>query len=546
MSSIRKILSLWRAESGYLGLGALLALAALAAGIALTANAGRYVSLAVVGGVLLVPAALQATGAARVVLRYAERLVAHDAMFRALTRIRIWFFSGLAHSAAGGLGLRRAGDVLARLVNDVDALDGLYLRIIVPLLGAILLLPILAVILWHETIWAVFLILPIFIFTAFFLPFRAGRLAAANAMRTAAAMSGLRSFALDALTGRREVKIFAAEGRMLAKIQAQEAAYLGAQRELNRNASLLNSAAFLAAQIAILLAIVLALGSSGTSPVAALVAVLVLGFAFEATAALPRAGMLFGQAEVAATRVVAAAEAEPRVPDPLQAAPLPASHAIAFEHVSFRYAQNLPHVFQNLSLQLPSNTHTAILGPSGAGKSTVAALLLKLIAPESGRIRLGPTDIAALPADALRSRIAYLSQSTHLFADTIRNNLRLGDPAADDPALWEALAAAQLTETIHALPDGLNTWLGESGNTLSGGQARRLALARTLLSPAPILILDEPCAGLDAATEIEFLKTLNAATRNRTVLLIVHRLTGAEQLDRIWRLANGTLMAATS
>jgi len=545
MSPIRKILKLWRPESALLSLGALLALASLAAGLALMANAGRYIGIAIAGGVLLVPLALQATGAARVILRYAERVVGHDAMFRALARIRIWFFSGLARSAAGGLGLRRAGDVLARLVNDVEALDGLYLRIIIPALGAILLLPVLAVILWHETIWAALSILPIFVLTAFYLPICAAGLASLNTRQAGQAMSGLRSFTLDALTGRREVKIFAAEGRMLAKIQSQEASYLAAGRDLARRSSRLNTASFLAAQSAMLLAMLLALAISGCSPIATVIAVLVLGFAFEAAAALPRAGILYGQANAAAFRIVEAAEAGSRVPDPLNPANLPASNAIAFEHVSFRYAPNLPYVFQNLSLQLPSNTHTAILGPSGAGKSTIASLLLKLNAPTSGRIRLGPTDIAALPADALRSRIAYLSQSTHLFADTIRNNLRLGDPGADDSMLWEALAAAQLTSTIHALPDGLSTWLGESGNTLSGGESRRLALARTLLSPAPILILDEPCAGLDSATEMEFLKTLNTATRNRTVLLIVHRLTGAEQLDRIWRLANGTLMAAT-
>jgi ATP-binding cassette subfamily C protein CydC len=544
MSAIWKILGLWRPNAAYLAFGAVLALAALAAGVALLENAGAMIGLAIAGGVLLLPAALQITGVARVVLRYLERVIAHDAMFRALTRVRIWFFRGIAQSAAGGLGLRKAGDVLSRLVNDVEALDGLYLRILVPALGAILLLPILAVLLWHETIWAALLILPIFIFTAFFLPLRAAALAFGNTRQTAEAMSGLRSAALDALGGWREVRVFAAEGRMLAKIQSQEAAYLAAQRDLSRRSSRLNIFSFLAAQLAILLAILLALTISGAPHAAAVIAVLVLGLAFEAACALPRAGILFGQAEAAATRVVAAAEAAPLVPDPVEPAPLPASNAVAFEHVSFRYAENLPWVFQNLSLQLPSNTHTAILGPSGAGKSTIAALLLKLQAPDTGRIRLGPTDIAMLPAEALRSRIAYLSQSTHLFADTIRNNLRLGDPGADDGRLWEALAAAQLTETIHALPDGLNTWLGESGNTLSGGQARRLALARTLLSPAPILILDEPCAGLDAATEIEFLKTLNSATRNRTILLIVHRLTGAEQLDRIWRLADGALMAA--
>jgi ATP-binding cassette subfamily C protein CydC len=212
--------------------------------------------------------------------------------------------------------------------------------------------------------------------------------------------------------------------------------------------------------------------------------------------------------------------------------------------VSFRYAEDLPYVFEDLSLQMPAGSRTAILGASGAGKSTLAALLLKLAAPVKGKIRLGAADLAALPAEAVRRKIAYLSQNTHLFADTIRNNLKLGDPAADDARLWAALDQAQLAETIRALPEGLNSWLGEGGNTLSGGQARRLALARTLLSDAPILILDEPCAGLDEATETAFFETLNKAAAGRSLLLIAHRLTGVERLDRIYRFAGGRLVAA--
>jgi ATP-binding cassette subfamily C protein CydC len=151
-----------------------------------------------------------------------------------------------------------------------------------------------------------------------------------------------------------------------------------------------------------------------------------------------------------------------------------------------------------------------------------------------------------LPAEAVRARVAYLSQTTHLFADTIRNNMRLGDPTATDANLWAALDAARLAETVRALPEGLNTWIGEGGENFSGGQGRRLALARTLLSAAPILVLDEPCAGLDAATEMEFFKILNEAAQGRSLLLIAHRLTGAEQLDRIWRLTGSALVAATA
>jgi len=540
MSPVQKILTLWRVQSAYLALGAAISVAALLAGIALMANAGHYTASAVLGVAVLVPLALQLTGAARVIMRYLERLITHDAMFRAFTRVRVWFFKGLARSAAGGLGLRGAGDTLARLVNDVEALDGLYMRILVPGLGAILVLPVLGFFLWRESCWAL-LVLPIYAVIALLLPLRAAGLAEQNASRAAAAMAGLRNAALDCFAGLREVKIFAAEGRMLASVQSREAAVLSAQRDLARRVSRLNAIGFLSAQAGLLVLLLIGLGAS---PVSGVVAVFVATAAFEAVSALPRAGILYGQAKAAAARVVEAAEAPPPVPEPASTAPMPSSHALTLDHVSFRYGANLPWVFKDLSLQLPAGSRTAILGPSGAGKSTIAALLLKLAAPVSGKIRLGAVDISALPAEAVRHKMAYLSQATHLFADTIRNNLRLGDPMADDTKLWAALDAAQLAETIRALPDGLNTWLGEAGNTLSGGQGRRLALARTLLSDAPILILDEPCAGLDAATEAAFLTTLFEAASGRTILLIAHRLTGAEKLDRIWRLAGGALMAA--
>ncbi|HTQ71286.1 MAG TPA: thiol reductant ABC exporter subunit CydC [Acidocella sp.] len=540
MSPIMRIVSLWARHPGWLLLAVLLSLGALAAGVVLMGLSGHYLAVAIGGGVLIVPVLLQWIGTARVVLRYGERVVGHEAIFRALADMRVWMFSGLARSAAGGLGLRRAGDALARLVNDVDTLDGLFLRIFVPLLGAALLLPMLVWTLWREHGLALLVLLP-FCFVAFWLPLRAARAAEENAGKAGLAMAGLRSAALDALHGLREVKIFAAEGRMLAEVQAREAQLLAAQRELAADGARLNAIAFIAAQGGILLAIIL--GFFGL-PIAAVAAVLVLTAAFEAVLGLPRAGLLYGQAKKAAMRVVQAAEAGPPVPDPATPAPMPSRNAIAFEHVSFRYAPNRPFVFENLSLQLPEGSRTAILGPSGAGKSTIAALILKLIQPVSGQIRFGGTDIARLPAEALRQRIAYLGQTTHLFADSIRNNLLLGDPAADDERLWAVLEAAQVADVVRDLPEGLDSWLGEGGATLSGGQGRRLALARTLLMNAPIILLDEPCAGLDSATEQEFFRVFNAATEGRTVLLILHRLTGVEYLDRVWRLTGGTLVAA--
>ncbi|MDE2391477.1 MAG: ATP-binding cassette domain-containing protein, partial [Rhodospirillales bacterium] len=404
MSPVARIALLWARHPGWLLLAVLLSLGALAAGVVLMGYSGHVLAMEIIGGALAVPALLAWVGIIRVGLRYGERVVGHEAIFRALASLRVWMFRGLARGAAGGLGLRRSGDMLARLVNDVDTLDGLFLRIFVPLLGAVLLVPMLAWTLNREHGLALLVLLP-FCFVAFWVPWRAVRAAEENAGKAGLAMAGLRTAALDALHGLREVKIFAAEGRMLAEVQAREARLLAAQRDLATEAARLNAIAFIAAQGGILLAIVL--GFFGL-PIAAVAAVLVLTAAFEVVLGLPRAGLLYGQARKAAARVVQAAEAGPQVPEPAVPAPMPSRNAIAFEHVSFRYTPDRPWVFENLSLQLPEGSRTAILGPSGAGKSTIAALLLKLVQPVSGQIRFGGTDILQLPAEALRHRIAYL------------------------------------------------------------------------------------------------------------------------------------------
>jgi len=167
-----------------------------------------------------------------------------------------------------------------------------------------------------------------------------------------------------------------------------------------------------------------------------------------------------------------------------------------------------------------------------------------VVAPQHGRVLLGGVNLATLSAEDVRERIGWLSQATHLFDDTIRANLLLARPDADEVALWAALDAARIGETVRGLPDRLDTWVGEAGARFSGGQGRRLALARALLSRAAVLILDEPCAGLDEETERAFLATLNDIAEGRSIILIAHRLTGVERLDRIWRLTGGHAVAA--
>jgi ATP-binding cassette subfamily C protein CydC len=542
MTAIWTVLGLWRRRLPWLLVGLVTALAGLIAGVGLMVGSGDLVAAGLVGAAVALPVLLRSLGIARVVLRYLERLFTHDATFRVLADLRVWFFAGLARSAAGGLGFRRAGDVLGRLVNDVEALDGLFIRITVPLAGALLLLPVLAFTIgWNNKVLAIPVCL-LFAFGAFALPWLAARRSLESGARLAQAMSGLRVASLDALSGLREVRAFAAEDRMLAGVQAREAALLSAQHALVRRTGFAGALAFLCGQAALLCVLL----DSGVNPQGAVAAAFLLVAAFELVGGLPRAGALAGHAVAAARRVVDAATAPAAVAEPAQPAAMPAGSALRFEAVRFRWQQDRDDVFEAMTLDVPQGARVALLGPSGAGKSTVAALALKLVAPQSGRILLGGVDIATLSSDDVRRRIGWLSQATHLFDDTIRANLKLARPDADDAALWQALDAARIGDVVRALPDQLDTWVGEGGTRFSGGQGRRLALARALLSPAQVLILDEPCAGLDAATERAFLATLNEVADGRSIVLIAHRLIGVEKLDRIWRLNAGKAVAAAA
>jgi ATP-binding cassette subfamily C protein CydC len=286
--------------------------------------------------------------------------------------------------------------------------------------------------------------------------------------------------------------------------------------------------------------------AAGGPPAVAVAAAFLTIAGFEAVGGLPRAGALAGYAAAGARRVREAATGPIMAPDPATPVALPRDTTLRFEGVRFRWQADRPLVLDGLTMEVPPGSRVAILGPSGSGKSTLAALALRLAVPEAGRVLLGGEDIASLKAAELRSRVALLSQQTHLFDDSIRANLLLARPDADEKALWAALDAAQLGDVVRALPDKLETWLGEGGFRFSGGQGRRLALARVLLSPALIVILDEPCAGLDIETETAFLTTLNELGRGRTFILIAHRLLGVERLDRIWRISGGHAVAATA
>jgi ATP-binding cassette subfamily C protein CydC len=545
MRPLLRILAIFRPHAAYLIAGLMLSLAALGAAIALVTLSGATVAAIAAGGFLSAPLLLRIAGPARVILRYLERLITHGATFRALADLRVWFFQGLANSSAGGLGFRRSGDLLSSLVADVEALDGLYLRILIPLAGAMLVIPAAGILAGRLDVWLGVSVALLSALAAFAMPLLAASASMRGGDTLAHATANLRIATLDALTGLREVRAYGAEARVKARVAGAEADLLGAQASVASSAARANVAAFLCGQAAVLVILVTAV-IARPLPALLVAAVFLTTAGFETLSGLPRAGVSLGTAAASARRVLLTATAGPAYPDPVVTRDVPAARALRFRGVGFAWTADGPSVFSGMTLDIPAGGRIAVLGPSGSGKSTLAALALRLVAPQAGEILLGDTNIASLNAADLHRRISYLSQATHLFDDTIRRNLLLGRPDASDLDLWEALDRAAIGDTVRDLPDGLDTWLGEGGARLSGGQGRRVALARALLSDAPILILDEPCAGLDAETERAFLATLFAEVAGRTLVLITHRLTGVEKLDRIWRLSAGHAVAAAA
>ncbi|KAA2211908.1 thiol reductant ABC exporter subunit CydC [Pseudoroseomonas oryzae] len=543
-----RVLSLWRSRRGWLLGGVVIAALAALAGVAMLALAGRGVSeglrhsaltAGAVGSLLL----LRPLILLRPVARYLERLATHSATFRALADTRLWFFRRLAERLPAGLGLRGAGDLLGRIVTDVEALDGLYLRALVPGAAAVAVVLAVAVLLGAAGPGlAAVVALPLA--AALLLPPLLAPGAGRAAARVAEAQGQLRAAAVDPLLGLEDM--LAANGEARATERLMQAGDLLArkQKSLARRAAWGGASGLGLSQAALLGALGYGL-AGGEGAVAGSVLGLFLALAAaEVLAALPRAGTALASASAGAQRLFEAADTPPPVAEPAEPAPPPASHAIRIEGLRFAWAPDRAPVFDGLDLDLPEGGRLALLGPSGAGKSTLGSLLLKLAAPQEGRITLGGMDIATLSGAAVRQRIACLTQDARLFDDSIAANLRLAAPEAGDEALWQALERAGVAEVVRALPDGLNTRCGEGGARFSGGQGRRIALARALLSPAPVLILDEPATGLDPVAERAFLETLESATQGRSVILIAHRLLGVERPTRILRLIGGRAIPA--
>jgi ATP-binding cassette, subfamily C, bacterial CydC len=475
----------------------------------------------------------------RTVSRYFERLVTHEATFRLLADLRNHLFGRLLRLDEAQLRALGRGDTLNRLTADVDTLDHLFLGVVGPGVSAfaLTLLAALLAALFIDPVLALAAATPLLLANPLVAESarRRGRTASRALVES---LPALRREASDSLEGLTDLLAFDLGARQRQRLEARSAELIRLQEKLQRLDALSMAgvmlAGFVAAWITLVLGIRLLEAGMLGGPVLGLLALGALALG-EAWQALPGAWRRLEQCRGAAARLEEIAGREPALvvaDTPLQ----PSGQGLVVQRVSFGYAPERPAVLKDFSLQIAPGERIALVGPSGAGKTTLAMLLMRQIDPDEGAVTLDGVDLRELDPDALRRHIGLLPQRPVLFRDTLAENLRLARPQASDAELQAALEIAGLGGLVAGLEDGLETWIDEAGSNLSGGEARRVTLARLVLTDCPVVVLDEPTTGLDAGTARALAATLDAWLADRTAVMITHDPQLLPRYDRVVRM----------
>jgi thiol reductant ABC exporter CydC subunit len=539
--TIRRLLELGGLPKGRVALSLGLGVVAVGFGVALLTTAGYLISRAAEQPPILalttVIVVVRFLALARPLARYLERLTSHDLALRTLGRVRARVYERIEPLAPAELDAYRRGDLVSRLVADVDALQGLYLRGLGP--------PLVALAVSAACVVAVALVLPAaalalaagLVLGGIGVPLLAARLGRRAGRRQAAARGELTAELVELLRGAPELVAYGREEDALARVRA-------ADRELVRLARRDALVAGVADALVVLvtglttvavLAVAVAAHDAGTLDRVLVAALALLALSsFDAVSPLPSAARELSATLASGRRVLELVDRRPLVTDPSD--PVPSPHApvtVALEGVTARYPSSSAPALEAFDLRLEPGHSVALVGPSGAGKTTVTNLLLRFLDPVEGRVTIDGVDLRDFRQDDVRRTFALAGQDAHVFDSSIRENLRLARPDADDDDLHAALRRARLDGWVTSLPAGLDTLVGEEGTRLSGGQRQRLVLARALLSEAPVLVLDEPTAHLDRPTAEGLVADVLDAADDRFVLLITHRPEGLDLVDSV-------------
>ncbi|CAM6668584.1 MULTISPECIES: heme ABC transporter ATP-binding protein/permease CydC [Klebsiella] len=551
MRALWPYLALYKRHKWLLLLGIVLAIVTLLASIGLLTLSGWFLSASAVVGVagiysfnyMLPAAGVRGAAIIRTAGRYFERLVSHDATFRVLQHLRVFTFSKLLPLSPAGLARFRQGELLNRVVADVDTLDHLYLRVISPLVGALVVILVVTVGLSVLDVTLALTLGGIMLLTLLVMPplfYRAGKPAGESITRL---RGQYRQHLTSWLQGQAELMLFNASDRYRQQMEKTEARWLDAQRRQAELTALSQALMLLIGGIAVIAMLWLAsAGVGGDTQPGALIALFVFCAlaAFEALAPVTGAFQHLGQVIASAKRITQITEQEPEVAFPQGEGQTLDRVSLRLHQVTFSYPQQPSPALDKVSLQIEAGEHIAILGRTGCGKSTLLQLLTRAWDPAEGEILLNNQPLGQFNEATLRRAMSVVPQRVHLFSATLRDNLLLASPGASDARLAQTLERVGLAKLLE--DSGLNSWLGEGGRQLSGGELRRLAIARALLHDAPLMLLDEPTEGLDATTESQILDLLAEVMREKTVLMVTHRLRGLARFNQIIVMDNGKII----
>lgn len=548
-----RLLRFLRGAWGWVALSVLLSTLTISASVALMGTSAWLISTAALHpsiaalGVSVV--GVRFFGIARGVFRYLERLVSHNVTFRLLARLRAWFYERLEPLAPARLMEYRSGDLLARIVGDVETLENFYIRVVSPPITAVLIGAGTALFLARYSTSLALLVLGMYALLGLVLPLLSRSLTRRLGTDLVRRRARLNTLVVEGLQGLADLLAFNRGPAALEEIAGESRLFGGAQSRLARwsgffsglNVFLTNFGLWMVLRVCIPLV------EAGRLEGVMLASLGLLTIAsFEAVTPLPLAAQMWNQVREAAGRLFEVVDAAPEVRDPASPQPLPPTPAgglsVEVDRLSFTYPGQTAPALREVSLRLEPGASLALVGPSGAGKSTVANLLMRFWEFGSGDIRLNGRSIHDYAQDEARALIGLVAPSTHFFNTSVRENLRLARRRVTQEEIEAAASRAHIHETIMAMPRGYDTLIGDRGQRLSGGERQRLAIARALLKDAPLLLLDEPTANLDPLTERQVLETLFEVIRGRTSLLITHRLIGLENVDEILVLDGGRIV----
>ena len=482
-------------------------------------------------------------GISRGLLRYAERLISHNITFNLLAKFRVWFFESIEPLVPAKSGKYTSGDLLTRVVSDVESLEHIFVRVISPPFIAILIAMLVFIIFANFSFSIAIAFLLPYSFAAIAVPYFTYKLSKKKGEEILFLRSRLTEITLDGIEGKNELISFGKVDEHKSDFTETNAKLIKIQRKMQLIQGMNESAIGLMMNIAVITIFVLTAPFVSNGLINGIyLAVLTLGTmaAFEAVFPIPLAVQYLDSSIKAGERLFQITDQKIEIKN---AEPIPLiGKEIEFEKVSFSYINN-ENVLKELSFQIKEKQKIAIIGATGNGKSSIINLLLKFWEINTGSISFDKINYSKISEDEIREKYSVIPQKVFLFSDTIKNNLLLAKPNATEAEIWNALKMAELSDFVEFLPNKLNTWIGNQGKQLSGGERKRLAIARAILKNAPIFICDEITANLDSINEQKIVNTIHTITKEKSLIFITHRLVDMDKFDSIFLLENGKITA---